>query len=196
MALEKKFPSNFSKDIIDVFTLMTVPNTFELELLGSSSLKISFASDFDTYTKINVTDQSVSDFQQMIRNCLVYKQQELKRQKRSDKAVYVAGIKIGECLEFKVVDDDCTKENWNSKLPEMLKKIKSFLVDGRQKYESLGCGFHNGIYYFGTKLFREGASYNAVITSDKKCYLKAKEFDEIRHNFGLNYKDDFYDELY
>jgi galactitol-specific phosphotransferase system IIB component len=127
MALLKKFPSNFSKDIIDVFTLMTVPATFELELLGSSSLKISFASDFDTYTKVNVTEQSVSDFQQMIRNCLVYKQPELKRQKRTDKAVYVAGIKIGECLEFKVVADDCTKQNWNSKLPEMLKKVKSFL---------------------------------------------------------------------
>jgi hypothetical protein len=72
-------------------------------------------------------------------------------------------------------------------------KIKSFLQEDRQKFESLGCGYYNGIYYFGTKLFREGNPYTAIVTSDKKVYLKLK-VDEIRDNFGLNYKDNFFDE--
>lgn len=72
-------------------------------------------------------------------------------------------------------------------------KIKSFLLEDRQKYASLGCGYHNDIYYFGTKVFREGKPYTAVITSDKKAYLKLENNDEIRNKLGLNYKDDFYD---
>jgi hypothetical protein len=82
-----------------------------------------------------------------------------------------------------------------------------YLIEDRQKYESLGCGFHNDIYYFGTKLFKNGKPFMAVVTSDKNLYIK-KEFyiededgkqkkkidDEIKRVFGLNYKDDFYDE--
>ena len=73
-------------------------------------------------------------------------------------------------------------------------KIKSFLSEERQKFASLGCGYHNNVHYFGTKLFREGESYDAVVTSNKKIYLKLDNNDEIRHKFGLNYKDSFYDE--
>jgi len=73
-------------------------------------------------------------------------------------------------------------------------KIKSFLVEDRQKYESLGCGVHNGVFYFGTRLFKDGKAYSAVVTSDKKLYLCLDNSDEIRYTFGLNYKDDFYEE--
>lgn len=73
-------------------------------------------------------------------------------------------------------------------------KIKSFLIDDRQKYESLGCGYHNGVYYFGTRLFRDNKPYTAIITSDKKAYLNLENKNEIRNDFSLNYKDDFYDE--
>ena len=78
--------------------------------------------------------------------------------------------------------------------PEQQDKIKSFLIEDRQKYESLGCGFHKGVYYIGTKLFRENKPYTAIITYDKKAYLKLEALDEIRNIFGLNYKDNFYDE--
>ncbi len=53
-----------------------------------------------------------------------------------------------------------------------IKKIKAFLIEDRKKFESLGCGFHNGVYYFGTKLFKNGNPSVAVITSDKKAYIK------------------------
>lgn len=75
-----------------------------------------------------------------------------------------------------------------------INKIKSFLIDARPKYESLGCGYHNNIYYFGTKLYRDNKPYTAIITSDKKAYLNLENKNEIRNDFSLNYKDDFYDE--
>jgi hypothetical protein len=73
-------------------------------------------------------------------------------------------------------------------------KLKSFLIEDRKKFESLGCGLHKGIYYFGTKLYRDGIPYNAIVTSDKNIYLKLGENNQIRNTFGLNYKDEFYDE--
>jgi hypothetical protein len=78
--------------------------------------------------------------------------------------------------------------------PKSEDRIKSFLIEDRQKYESLGCGCLDGVYYFGTKLFREGKPYTAIITSDKKCYLAVEKINEISNYFGLNYKDNFYDE--
>lgn len=73
-------------------------------------------------------------------------------------------------------------------------KLKSFLVEDRKKFESIGCGSHNEVYYFGTILYKDGLPYQAVVTSDKKVYLKQKDNDEIRHLFGLNYKGNFYEE--
>ncbi len=90
----------------------------------------------------------------------------------------------------------------SKKKQEEENKIKAFLQEERKKFESLGCGCINDTYYFGTKVFRDGQSFNAVITSDKKAYIDTKyllgkevfENKEIRNNFGLNFKDDFYDE--
>jgi hypothetical protein len=86
-------------------------------------------------------------------------------------------------------------------------EIKSFLLEERQKYESLGCGFHNGVYYIGTKLFKDKKPYTAVITSDKRVYMKKEAHftteegkqikrieDDIKKEFGLNYRDDLYEE--
>lgn len=73
-------------------------------------------------------------------------------------------------------------------------KIKSFLIENRQKYESLGCGFYRGVFYFGTRLFRDNKPHTAIITSNKKVYLNLENKNEIRNDFHLNYKDDLYDE--
>lgn len=91
-----------------------------------------------------------------------------------------------------------SEENYNKVMEDIKEdknreKIKSFLQEDRQKHISLGCGAINEIFYFGTRLFRDGKPYTAIITSDKKVYIKS-ELDEIKINFGLSYKDDFYDE--
>jgi hypothetical protein len=90
----------------------------------------------------------------------------------------------------------------NKEKPNNQDSVKSFLKEERKKFKSLGCGYHNGVFYFGTKLFREGYNYNAVVTSDKKVYIdKRIKFkdnyvgeNEIKTLFKLNYKEEFFDE--
>lgn len=90
----------------------------------------------------------------------------------------------------------------NELFKQKREKLKAYLSEERKKYESLGCGFHEGVYYFGTKVFRDGHSYDAVITSDKNMFVNnqkryGKEIigdDEIKTQFGLNYKESFFDE--
>ena len=43
-----------------------------------------------------------------------------------------------------------------------IKKTKSFLVEDRQKFESLGCGCLDGIYYFGIVIVRSESFYPMV----------------------------------
>lgn len=81
-------------------------------------------------------------------------------------------------------------------------RLKEYLSEERKKFESLGCGCLNGVFYLGTKVFRDGESYDAVVTSDKKMYVNSQRKagrdilgeNEIRFQFGLNYKESFYDE--
>ena len=56
----------------------------------------------------------------------------------------------------------------------------SFLKEDRKKFESLGCGFHNGVYYIGTKVFRSSESFPAVVTSDKKLFIKKSKENKRR----------------
>lgn len=103
---------------------------------------------------------------------------------------YSETIGYKNCIGLNILPENY--ERWaKNKNQELSKeKIKSFLQEDRQKYESIGCGFHNEVYYFGTKLFKEGKSYTAIITSSKEFYVGS----EIKDNFCLNYKDDFFDE--
>lgn len=73
------------------------------------------------------------------------------------------------------------------------RKIKSFLQEDRPQIQSLGCGFHDGVYYFGTKVYRDSKAYAAVITSDRRMFIKFDDNDEIKNVFGLKYKDNFFD---
>lgn len=85
---------------------------------------------------------------------------------------------------------------------EEKEKIKSFLLEKRAKYNSLGYGLKDGVYYFGTKLYKEGRDYTAIVTSQKDIFIDRTERyrnaiigeNEIKKKFGLKYKDDFYDE--
>ena len=82
-------------------------------------------------------------------------------------------------------------------------RYHAFLLESRPQFKSLGFGYHKGVYYFGTKVFRDGKGYDAVVTSDKKIYIndfrqisrtETEGFNEIRFKFHLNYKEDFHHE--
>jgi len=106
-------------------------------------------------------------------------------------------------LEAKPEEEkDIIDEIKNQSELEDTKENKSYLQENRKKAVSLGCGLHKGEFYFGTKVVKEGIPYDAVVTSSKKIYVNKQRRtkneifgeNEIRERFGLNYKDEFFDE--
>ena len=95
---------------------------------------------------------------------------------------------------LKVLPENYDKYKEERENEDEKQRLKSYLCETRQKFQSLGCGFHRNVFYFGTKLYRDGKMYTAVVTSDKRVYVNAGMQDEIREKYGLNYKDDFFDE--
>lgn len=89
-----------------------------------------------------------------------------------------------------------------AKEEEEKQKIMPYLKEKRPKFNSLGCGKHRGAYYFGTKFFKDGTPYTAIITDKKEVYINTEIFlnkkkvgnNDIIYGFGLKYKHDFYDE--
>ena len=82
---------------------------------------------------------------------------------------------------------------------ELLKKereLDKVLGEPKKQFKSLGTGFHNGVLYFGTTIQnRDGKTRNAIITSDKKLYIGyGGEQDQIKEDFGLNYRFDLFDD--
>ena len=136
-----------------------------------------------------LTDKLTIGQRDEVRNLILYAKDKQELLKNCFKIYTDYEIKI-DLLELKEKFKPQIKEEKETNQ----ERVKSFLVEDRQKYESLGCGFHNGFYYFGTRLVRENYAYTAVITSDKKAYLILENRNEVRNIFSLNYKDDFFDE--
>ena len=123
--IEKNYPSDFSKDVLDVLGLMTLPNTFRTALLGSSALKISYASDFDAYSEVNITQTTTQEFQEAITKIMNFRVKDFEKMRRQDKAIYIGDIKAGVVERFRIVPEGLTNINWNSSLNSMLLKSKN-----------------------------------------------------------------------
>lgn len=152
--IEKNFPSDFSADILDIVDLMTLPNTFRIGLLGSSALKIAYPSDFDAYSEVNVTNTTTKEFQDVIKNMLVYRQGEFKQMNRQDKSVYIADIKCGIVERFRIVPEDITTKTWNSSLKMMVAKNKEMFKNKVIDKED---------YDLGVRLLQPNLTYADVI---------------------------------
>ena len=74
-------------------------------------------------------------------------------------------------------------------------KVQILLSKPKPKYQSLGIGIWNNVFYYGTKIYEEDRGYDAVITSDKKIYVNWKNDNKIKKDFGLNYRFEFFDDL-
>ena len=123
--IEKNYPSDFSKDVLDVLGLMTLPNTFRTALLGSSALKISYASDFDAYSEVNITQTTTQEFQEAITKIMNFRVKDFEKMRRQDKAIYIGDIKAGVIEQYRIVPEGLTNINWNSSLNSMLLKSKN-----------------------------------------------------------------------
>lgn len=106
-------------------------------------------------------------------------------------------------LDFEVDKDfvsdteELKKEAGLSTEEELLNlKIKTLLSKDKPKFQSLGMGLHNEVFYYGTKIYDEDFKpHDAIVTSDKKVYVNWGNNDEIKTKFGLNYKWEFFDDI-
>ncbi|MFH8093231.1 MAG: hypothetical protein QXM38_04790, partial [Candidatus Aenigmatarchaeota archaeon] len=81
-----------------------------------------------------------------------------------------------------------------TKLREL--RIQELLSKEMLAYQSIGIGIHNDVFYFGIKINDEqGRFLDAVVTSDKKIYVDWGENNEIKKEFGLNYRFPFYHDV-
>ena len=75
-------------------------------------------------------------------------------------------------------------------------RIETLLLKEKPKFKSLGMGLHREIFYYGTKIYDEdGKSFDAIVTSDNKIHVNWKNDNEIRNQFGLNYRWEFFDDI-
>jgi hypothetical protein len=116
--LEKKYPENYSKDIINIINDLTLSSGQRPFLQGSGKLKLNYPSDYDLAQKIKINKSIKSNFQAVIRKLL----------KR--KNVFIGDIKSGEIPELKVVPADTTERNYNERRPEMIRKLNDFYKSG------------------------------------------------------------------
>jgi hypothetical protein len=127
--LIKTYPLNFSDDITDIVSSLSLKNGKEAGLYGSSRFKNIYATDYDFYQEVKYSKSILKDFQDVIKKLL----------KKND--VYIGDIKSGMIPELKVIDDDLNESNYNSKLPKMIKKVnylyKNKHIDEDEKEEAI-----------------------------------------------------------
>jgi hypothetical protein len=125
----KKYPINFSKDIIDIVNILSIKSGKNAQLYGSSRFKIDFPGDYDFYQEIELKDDTfkkvLTEFQEVIKKIL------------NKKSIFLGDIKSGMIEKLKVIDDDINETNYNSKITKMKKKLKQLYKEKRITKEEL-----------------------------------------------------------
>ena len=121
--LIKKYPENFSKDITDVISALTLKHGEKPILIGSGAGKLNYPSDFDLMQAIPLEvggDRApiLEDLQEVIGKILKMK------------GIYIGDIKSGELPYLKVVPDDISAKNYDAYRPLMIKKLNKMKKDG------------------------------------------------------------------
>jgi len=111
--LVKKYPDNFSKDIIDVVDTLSLKHGEEAGLYGSARFKLNYPSDYDFYQEVEVSNKILSDIQEVVRNLLKLKN------------VFIGDIKSGMIPELKVIEDNLNENNYNSSVPKIKDRLKT-----------------------------------------------------------------------
>ena len=121
--LIKKYPENFSKDITDVISALTLKHGEKPILIGSGAGKLNYPSDFDLMQAIPLEVGGnrapiLEDLQEVIGKILKMK------------GIYIGDIKSGELPYLKVVPDDISAKNYDAYRPLMIKKLNKMKKDG------------------------------------------------------------------
>jgi uncharacterized protein YqgQ len=116
--LQKKYPDNFSEDIISTIEDLTLQSGTQPFLQGSGRLKLNYPSDFDLAQYTPVNKNIIPDFKSVINKLL----------KR--KNVYIADIKSGEIPFLKVIPTDTNEINYNERREGFIIKLNELYKNG------------------------------------------------------------------
>jgi hypothetical protein len=116
--LIKKYPENYSDDIVSVIECLTLKGGSRPFLQGSGKLKLSYPSDYDMAQYIPVNKNIKNNFKIVIKNLLKMKN------------VYIGDIKSGEIPELKVIPNDTNEKNYNERREGFINKINELYKNG------------------------------------------------------------------
>lgn len=128
---KKEYPENFSNRVVDVISNMSFGN--DVEILGSMSFKSQlYTSDYDCFEVVRV--DSIAELKRKFQNII--------KNLKAMKNVYIGDIKLGSIDEWKVIDESAYIDN-SGKLrgynqEESSKKLLKLLKDkiiSRKEYE-------------------------------------------------------------
>lgn len=113
----KKYPESFGDDITEIAEALTLDGGEKPFLYGSGSYKIDYPSDYDL-----AQDVPIEKYE---KNGILRDLQKVVNRLMKMKGIYIGDIKSGEIQDFKVVEDDLNKKNYNSRREGMISKLKS-----------------------------------------------------------------------
>jgi hypothetical protein len=96
----KKFPENYSDDIVSVLDDMSFTGTSNIMIAGSMGLRsMLYAADVDGYEIVSVRQENPLD-------SLAKRFQSIVRKLKNRKNIYITAIKCGEVPAFRVIPED------------------------------------------------------------------------------------------
>lgn len=145
---KKKYPLNYSNEVVDVISTMSFGNN--VDILGSMSFKSQlYTSDYDCFEVVKV--KSIAELKRKFQNII--------KNLKSMKNVYIGDIKLGSVDDWKVIDESAYIDNagklrgYNQQ--ESSEKVRKLLEDkiiSRKEYEE-----------------------------SKKLLIKKPNYEELRH---------------
>jgi hypothetical protein len=124
---QKKFPENYSEDIVTILDDMSFTNGKGVKVAGSSSLRsMLYASDIDGYEIVSIRREKPLDY-------LAKRFQNIVRKLRNRKNIYITAIKCGEIPEFRVIPEAAAVEDGKVvgyDYAECIAKVEALLAAG------------------------------------------------------------------
>ena len=176
--LSKKYPDNFSKDIIDVVDTLSLKHGEKAGLYGSARFKLNYPSDYDFYQEVEVSNKILSDIQEVVRNLLKMKN------------VFIGDIKSGMIPDLKVIEDDLNENNYNQSIPKIKDRLKTLYNNKNIDMEE---------YKESIKLLEPNLNnfYISILKHELRFEVIRWSVDDILKGFTTyrNIKINFYDYL-
>jgi len=127
MSINRKYPENYSNEITNLIDILTIKGGEKPQLVGTSSLRLNYSSDYDLCQIVNLKSKNdfFHQFQNIINNLL------------NTRMLYIGDIKSGMVLEFKVLNDNINEHNYNQQRPYFINKLNDLCDKGYISKEEL-----------------------------------------------------------